>query len=193
MMNGRACSSRWAGGASVWMGVCRTSTLSYLRCGSRLTALIIEALQVSDLGRQQKHPHLHTHRHTHIQTTYFHTVKITVQLSPFIPLCPSWLPPIGAYLIANWARYLMTQHSQTLYISINALQNPQHQFMMHTHILEDTLFGTWTKKHQPYSNQPLIRHHWWINCTSTWQNPGKQFDQYQITALHQSAFMFSIY
>lgn len=63
-----------------------------------------------------------THTRTpHTQTTYFHTARITVQLSLFSPLCPSWLPPIGAHRSATWAQYLRTQHTGTLDISINDL------------------------------------------------------------------------
>lgn len=51
---------------------------SYPRCGSRLTALIMEALQMSDLGRQQKHPYLCTRARTYTQMTYFRTVSALI-------------------------------------------------------------------------------------------------------------------
>lgn len=124
----------------------------------RLTSLITEALQMSDLGREQKHPYLCTHAHAHTQTCF-----CTVQPSLFIPaaaLCPSWLPPIGTCLTANWALELMTQHTETLLCSTCPLTYSQtHSINVecahtlrhtHTRTYSRTPFGS-LKKHQSYS------------------------------------------
>ena len=111
MMNDHACLSRWAGGATVWMGVCRQSTLSCLRCGSRLTALIMEALQMSDLGRRQNHPYLCTRARSHIHTQYTHRQHILSQ-SQFSLQCLFPLPPsslmTATYRIMSHCKMLLS-------------------------------------------------------------------------------------
>lgn len=57
------------------------------------------------------------------------------------PLGPSWLPPIGSCLIANWALWLMTQDTEThvcFTYPLMPLTASQYQFIMHTHTLKDT-------------------------------------------------------
>lgn len=138
MMNGHACLSRWAGGATVWMGACRRSTLSYPRCGSRqsrLTALIMDTLSMSDLGRQQKYPYLCAHARTHRENIFFHSENHSSALTVYSHCQPvlSWLPPIGSCHIANWALLLMTQHTDILTSFILMPLKMLTQFIMHTH------------------------------------------------------------
>ena len=116
-------------------GVCRQSTRSYCGVGSRLTALIMETPQMSDLGRQQKHPylrtctqtHTHTHRRKHVFTQFTphfhcHPVPLTTATYRILSHCK-------LSLVANDTTH---RNRYILCTSVNDLYNPRCQFVMLT-------------------------------------------------------------
>lgn len=99
-------------------------------------------------GKKKSH---HICTPTHTPTTYFHRAKL------LLPLLPSWLPSMGAYPMAKWAQYLMTQQTGTLtYPLMPSKTNSINLQCTHT---RGRPFKMWIKNQQPYNNQLLIRYH----------------------------------
>lgn len=141
-MNGHASLSRQTGGATAWMK--SGSTLSYARCGSSLTALITAALEMSDLGRQQKHPCVCAH-------------IVRKKISQFTFHCLFTLPPsplvTATYRIMShciWAGDTTHWNTYALHIYLYPLQATAILCNAHKHS-QGHIFGMWGGGHQPYS------------------------------------------
>lgn len=127
MMNGHVCLSRWTGGGTARMGVWRQSTLSYPRCESRLTVLILETLQMSDLGR-------HSCIHAQIHIKYFLAVKIIIHP------CMSAANAAICYSQCNMQKQFYPLHIYTVPIYNGQTYTPYHlSAMKHTHAATDSI------------------------------------------------------